>query len=159
MRKIKAWDETNKVMRMVEELTFDKDGTIHGCVHEEEGDDLGRMYMMGKPVEVKGQEKPDHIILIQHIGLFDRHKKEIYEGDIIGFIRRHDLLRFVVEFHYGMFTPRYITTGTIKAKHRLHECTKEGISLTGMPRNILTTNGSPWEIIGNRFENPELLNP
>lgn len=68
----------------------------------------------------------------QFIGLFDRNGKEIYEGDIdADKLNRHH----IVEYHHGGF---WISSIGIGYTERLHD-----------DRQI--------EIIGNIYDNPELL--
>ena len=68
------------------------------------------------------------LIPLQYTGFKDKNGKEIYEGDVLGFYK-HPKVRREIEWGFGGFD---------------------------LPGNI-GTNGSPWEIIGNKFENPELL--
>lgn len=76
--------------------------------------------------------------LMQYTGLKDKHGKEIYEGDIIRYEHSAvgSIVR-VVQYKYGM----YGVEGNVKG--------------TQIPfANILN---STREIIGNIYENPELL--
>lgn len=84
------------------------------------------------------------VIITEYTGLRDKHGKEIYEGDVIGHIAKG-----VVEFDkYIGFRIRWDTK---TAQVRREKC------LDGMPGN-LDTVGSPWEILGNIYESPELVN-
>lgn len=76
----------------------------------------------------------DNFILMQSTGLFDNNGKEIWEGDIISF-------RGVV-----VFDERFCMWG-IKSKEGI-------ISMLAEPKPPYLVNG---EVIGNIYENPELL--
>lgn len=85
-------------------------------------------------------------------GYFDRDNKEIYEGDVIDFCKSSPEKRYapsVIKFMHGAFcaikTPRI-------------DSTKFDFELDfGMPGNCVGS-GNPWIIIGNIYENPEVLN-
>ena len=74
-----------------------------------------------------------HCILMQFTGLKDKNGKEIYEGDIVCGMRG---VIGVCEFYHGRFAIKYF----------------EGIRLT-----FIYENKDDVEIIGNIYENPELL--
>ena len=78
-------------------------------------------------------QKLENVILMQYTGLLDKNGKEIYEGDIIKEIMC--VSPFSVVFLEGSFLA--------------HD--GEGPSL------YLTGDGLVFEIIGNIYENPELL--
>lgn len=78
----------------------------------------------------------------QFTGLYDCDGKEIYEGDIVEWEK--DGLMYVVKFWHGMF---YAS---------VEEC-NDGI-LGGFPLHVLTEyEDGKCEIIGNIYDNPELL--
>lgn len=81
-------------------------------------------------------------------GYVDRNNKEIYEGDIIDFIKSKDVKRYapkIIEFRHGAFCA--ICLG------KEFDWDRDA----GMPGNCVGS-GNPWVIIGNMYENPELLN-
>jgi len=86
--------------------------------------------------------KKDYFELMQFTGLKDKNKKKIYEGDILedtgenkSKIMGEGIIRYLVKFEEGCFT------------------LGNGIGL----RN-LTIYHNVLEVIGNIYENPELLN-
>ncbi|MEZ7602584.1 YopX family protein [Streptococcus sp. 27098_8_91] len=78
----------------------------------------------------------DEIELMQSTGLFDKNNKEIFEGDILG--TKDGLLNGVVEYRsdLGMWTNSLIRYNNFER---------------------LCTVANSREIIGNIYENPELL--
>ena len=80
--------------------------------------------------------------LLESTGLEDRNREEIYEGDIVRVRHRGGEFTGVVGSVPDMFGSRKL--------HPLHELLKKhGIS--GNPENL------EIEVLGNEFENPELL--
>ncbi|WP_457641412.1 YopX family protein [Persephonella sp.] len=77
----------------------------------------------------------DEIVLMQYTGLKDRNVREIYEGDIL---QRNNGSKYVVVFENGCFKLKPI------GKH-------SEIS------TIAYAKHEPIEIIGNIYENPDLL--
>ena len=87
------------------------------------------------------------MVIIQYTGLKDKNGKEIYEGDIVGFKRKeilHTLHHSVVEWD-DMKAGFFLT--------RVHMFPKKQDSSI---RNEFI-NAKNKEVIGNIYENPELL--
>lgn len=82
-------------------------------------------------------EWPEKYIPLQYTGLKDKHSKEIYEGDILKqqHVDSSDFEIHVVEYEDGDWSYTYWK--------------QEG----GWEPN------QEWEVIGNIYENPELLDP
>ena len=78
--------------------------------------------------------------LIQSTGLYDCERKEIWEGDVVA-RTDDDSIKLFIEFRLGGF----------RALFSVAE--EEGAHLT----QITHYSNSKWKVIGNRFENPELL--
>ena len=78
------------------------------------------------------------IPIMQYTGLHDKNGKEIYEGDIVRIIVNNNIEKICkVEFKNGIF-------GVMFSKNK---------DLTAFPHFCNTT----FEIIGNIYDNPELL--
>lgn len=74
-------------------------------------------------------------ILMQSTGLVDKNGKEIFEGDIVHAYGEDTYLIGVIEYFDNAYC--------IKSKNGIY--------------NLLWTNAEQYEIIGNIYENPELL--
>ena len=81
----------------------------------------------------------DEIVLMQSTGLFDKNGKEIFEGDIVDYKGR----KAIIKWHgsYASFIYRFID----KPKERKAEWSPLYLTYLHV------------EIIGNIYENPELL--
>ena len=82
--------------------------------------------------------EPEHNEFMQFTGLLDRHGKEIYEGDVIFFVDNEG--KKIIEFKDGEFT---INKGMASMRDVISIDEKN--------------NGVNIEIIGNIYENPDLL--
>ena len=86
----------------------------------------------------------EHLVIMQSTGLFDRNSKEIFEGDIIAngpdvmCMKRHNTLGFYVEKKGRV---EFIADGAV-----LDEFEEDAKEIA-----------DSLEIIGNVYENPELL--
>lgn len=97
------------------------------------------------------------VILMQYTGLKDKNGREIYEKDIVEIKHTYDYMAFdgyerswtitkgEVAFNYAGFDVKYLD--------RDGEPVWSGITLM----ECLSDMVSEWEVIGNIFENPELL--
>lgn len=95
-----------------------------------------------KTIEVRS--KDDKTIVMQSTGLKDKNDKEIYEGDIIKYKR----------YNYGFTytdTVGYGTVGLIKNNDKI------GLISTFAGMSIENIDLSSVKVVGNIYENPELL--
>lgn len=84
----------------------------------------------------------DKLVLMQFTGLYDRHGKEIYEGDILQWDNGYDhcAYRSVVEFEDGKFISKRERIGI---KEEIKEYSESGTAYD-------------FIVVGNIYENPEL---
>ena len=84
----------------------------------------------------------EDIILMQSTGLKDKNGKEIFEGDILGFETNEGILNVNVfwDSKYALFM----------FESKIHNEEELLAELVG-------NNTYPFEIVGNIYENPELL--
>lgn len=150
MREIKfrAWDkEYNKMWFMGQEgesigdWTFQTYFNKKGCFEAV----IFRCFDNGAGLENKDIKLP----IMQYTGLKDKNGKEIYEGDILKeqitkeSIYPEENIFYVVIFNDGMFT-----TKTLYLNYN---------SLSGIDCMGISGKNKTSEVIGNIYENPELL--
>ena len=128
--KYRAWHKTWEDMCKVKRIRFDDDGNVTRVLVK------GRELVKG--VNFGSDTRLDEIELMQSTGLFDKNGKEVFVGDIIK-CTRGCLHEVYIEKEYG------------------------GTYIGGMPAIYLKgiREGYAWtgdeKIIGNIYENPELL--
>ena len=76
------------------------------------------------------------LIPLEYTGLHDKNGREIYEGDIVSFEKRGEIRRMVIEYNEGW-------------------CIWEPLSWEPIPGHSACPY--EYEVIGNIYENPELL--
>lgn len=86
----------------------------------------------------------NEVDLMQYTGLKDKTNKEIYEGDVL---MQYDGTKRVVGFKHGSFV--YTNIPKLNQAHNTFS-----MFWTEFENRI----SEEWEIIGNIYENPELLN-
>jgi uncharacterized phage protein (TIGR01671 family) len=139
MREIKfrVWDKKNKQMYYGYEpnrpnmITFD--GEI--CAQTLKG-----MDMYGNPLAKMDYYPQERFILMQYTVRKDKNKNEVYEGDIL---QREGEWSIRIEFEKGIFFVRDL--------NRIRYINK----ITNIPMALFEIE--KYEIIGNIYQNPELL--
>lgn len=93
--------------------------------------------------EIELHPRDENIILMQSTGLFDRNGKEIFEGDIVQFEDCYEVSDFL-----------YINTGIIEwCQGGFHVTNRDSVLM----EDLLDGDSLDVIIIGNIYENPELL--
>lgn len=127
--KFRAWDKITKQIFEVREIDFMAiERNVYGLITYKS--------ILGGVNESLSFRSFDNIELMQYTGLKDKHNTDIYEGDIIRF---GDGEIVEVVFFCGAFMPK------------LNKC--QGITINDNSKPIWQDG----EIIGNIFENKELL--
>ena len=130
--KFRAWDKEEKVLYQVEEIFFRDDGTI--CA-------------VNRPDITWKDQKFELVDLMQYTGLKDRNGKEIYEGDI---------LKHSDTFYPDVNQPEYFEVRYVMAPFGGYVACKEDGPKRLVAR-LFDDDGYQTEVIGNRWENPELV--
>ncbi|WP_314436904.1 YopX family protein [uncultured Streptococcus sp.] len=124
----RAWHKTWEELEKVKRIRFDDEGDVTTVLFE------------GKILGV--DTHADKIVLMQSTGLVDKNGKEIFEGDILAFETNDEVINVNVfwdeEHALFMFESK---------KYNEQEPLVE----------LVENNTYPFEIIGNIFEKPELL--
>lgn len=144
MRKIKfrAWDETKKLMLTVTDIAWDyRDGkglaeimciNPSGCEYD--------------PFEYR----PEHVKLLQFTGLKDCNGVEIYEGDII---HSGDSKKLLLKGHRGYVVFEDASFTVERRQHKVPYNHDKYLPYLDWPSESF----EQCKIIGNVYENPELL--
>lgn len=131
--KFRAWDKDSKVMREIQHLVWAEDNLIAHCPPR------GHEFSEWFTVILNGWEYQ----IMQSTGLKDKNGVEIYEGDILKlhaiFLAPDD------KIGYLEYSPKY-GYSIIFEGNRLYR-----------QEYWASTNKLNYEVIGNIYENPELL--
>ena len=127
--KFRCWDTENKEMLKVQELDFED--TFYG----------GRLSI--RTDKYNDYFDMEDMVLMQYTGLKDKNGNEIYEGDIVFIKGETKLLDITGKVEYSNILAQFIITNTgsiVNEAEPLGDYEEEDI-----------------EIIGNVYDNPELL--
>lgn len=130
--KYQAWIEPTRKMKMVTTLMFDGEGKLIGVKAPDTP--------VGECVNINS------VRLRQFTGLHDKNGKEIYEGDI----SESDGVLYQVTWsdRGAMYGVKIIKTDSVLTR---------GLTFPLQPYVIEGTKECNFEIIGNIYENPDLL--
>lgn len=123
---------------------------VHRSKHWREPDDRYFIIFDGEfQYDVYDGEEVDPDTVGQYTGLTDRKGHRIFEGDIVNHVGAHFPIRCLVKYGAGEFSHGY---------HKYMGWVMEDIEDEEWDKfNCNDVDG--FEIIGNMFDNPELLNP
>ena len=135
--KFRAWNKIWKMMSLVDKIEFEDGKPVSVSTTIEASD-------FNHTDEWSDYEVGNEIIVQQYTGLKDKNGKEIYEGDIVRTEAKvHSNCK--VTFHQGVFG----LVGGDSGHYPLRDFTNTCTSISDI--SILL------EVIGNIFENPELI--
>ncbi len=148
--KFRAWHKLgNKFIEKPTIIFSPEDGGFAGCQTSIHGDNYGAGPFSSNQFYTK-----DNIIIQQYTGLKDKNEKEIYEGDILKICFRDEdscMDATIEEIAQVYFHPNLCVMGL---KSNIYY--KEFTSLLHITEKYVPLE--TIEIIGNIFENPELIN-
>lgn len=134
--KFRAWKKAGKELGRVGQITFELDGSV-SCVLFK-----GKFLDFNVPI--------NEIVLMQSTGLKDKNGKEIFEGDVVS---RNSGMPSVVEFGKWIYEEDF----GYKIKNigfYLNSSYDDDEFFQAMDYEDIRKN---YEVIGNIYENPELL--
>ncbi len=135
MREIKfrAWDKFNKVMTYSE-----KNYPLSKYSIEFNWKNNNKMSLLMLIDPRYGEMREFDADIMQYTGLIDKNGKEIYEGDIVRHFKRdkEKLLKIEISSGYGVYAQENDTTKRLIGRSNTHLY---------------------YEVVGNIYENPELL--
>lgn len=92
--------------------------------------------------EIELHPRDESIILMQSTGLYDKNGKEIFEGDILGVDTDEEIVNLNIYWD---------------SKHALFMFESKKYNEKDLLAELVEDNTYPFAIIGNIYENPELL--
>jgi len=137
--KFRAWDEDGRQMMTVH--TWSNPTLVVLDYRNMENPYFNKMACPQR--EIKNW-KEKNIVLMQYTGLKDKNGKEIYEGDILG-VKTKAIPYLIVKWDNDK--SRFMTHG--------HNFSNK----TNFRESMQKTKARKFEVIGNIYENPELLTP
>ncbi|WP_278559081.1 YopX family protein [Streptococcus constellatus] len=127
--KFRAWDKKSKQIKNVEAINLSSRQVV---LSEKALLEMGGMWSVCDMPTLL-----DDVILMQSTGLFDKNGVEIFEGDVVG-MRKHILAN---QHYYEVFKHR---GGTFRLRNKFYGCE-------------LWLRHEHCEVLGNIYENPELM--
>lgn len=154
--KFRAWDKKDRVIREVYGVMFKRISNKGN-----RGEDMVEMhcsdYEGSRAIILSHFERPaSEVELMQFTGLLDKNGKEVYEGDILRIPAKDEYEKttynsFEVFWHDNDATPT--DCGLVLGRLKPHGNSAGGYSgYKLIPRDV-----SKMEVIGNIYENPELV--
>lgn len=131
--KFRAWDKFNKVMTYSE-----KNYPLSKYSIEFNWKNNNKMSLLMLIDPRYGEMREFDADIMQYTGLIDKNGKEIYEGDIVRHFKRdkEKLLKIEISSGYGVYAQEKDTTKRLIGRSNTHLY---------------------YEVVGNIYENPELL--
>ncbi|QNO01321.1 hypothetical protein [Lactobacillus phage Lbab1] len=150
--KFRAWDKVHECYLYDVQGAYD---TLSGCVKYEDGEDADYDEDC-----FAGFLDNEQYIVEQYTGLHDKNGREIYEGDLFehkfGYTVFDDPPHVEMGTEYGVVTfdnGQFVVSTPGWGGRNLYELLLLNGHLNDMPDSDLFT----MKVVGNKFENPELL--
>lgn len=137
--KFRAWDKENKTMLLITQMLFNQWWV--SCIPIIEHMQPSDIHKYGERNSFKNEQTDRHI-LMQYTGLSDKNGTPIYEGDIM----LHDDSNWGYDGEYDKKHDGYLRTVVPSMQAILND------EFDYEPYQLRY-----WEIIGNQYENPNLL--
>lgn len=157
MREIlfRAWDKKSKKMREIDSIAFNKDMDMFGCESVKLVNLWGYDIIEQKDIIVQREGKS--FVLMEYTGLKDKNGVKIFEGDIVKFENDIEEMciptigKCVFEQQECNFCLQYLVhNNTNQIAYRNIPISTHTIYLVDNPE-------FEYEVIGNIYDNPELL--
>jgi uncharacterized phage protein (TIGR01671 family) len=150
--KFRAWDAKKSIFVDEGEITFYFYGDSHIEVHP------NSITYIGDQVHNREPER-GRFTIQQYTGLKDKNGKEVYEGDILRRLpkdcwEKENFISFEVFYHGG--NQAEDSVGFQMNRTHFHGCIV-GYNMISAMKRFLPENVCKMEIIGNIYQNPELL--
>lgn len=146
--KFRAWDDKGKKWLLGYDL-----GTLGGFSM------FGEVMLFGEWSQVLQEtdlQEFDTIKLMQFTGLTDKNGVEIYEGDIVEFSDKWEWYRSTYGIKMRFADKKEHTK--LKAQYDAEPMERREVKIPDCYQELSTSDlKNYWEIIGNVFENPDLI--
>lgn len=152
--KFRAWSLMGDIkMQYIQELSYEKhsDGIVrvhfrgsHELIEKQKGDS----YVHSGFGAINCSEQPGYWALMQFTNLYDKENQEIWESDIVEYNKKLYEIRYFKEYGcYGMYD-----------RNKKRPLGRSGSSTKYEPYFMSAYHTKKMKKVGNKWENPELLN-
>ena len=109
--------------------------------------------------EWRNFDEHSDIHIMQSTGLFDRHGKEIWEGDVIEFVDKWEWYRssYAIKMLFANQEEKQLLKQKFDAAPMYRFAVEPFTADEGYNLSVYDNNQYRYEVVGNIFENPELL--
>lgn len=145
-KRFRVWDKERKAL-VQHPTKVDHDGDNYGPFKQDETVEYSDVFTIQDLIRMRHVCRPEvfnKLIIYQDTGIVDKNSRDIFEGDII------------VDHGYTIYPDRNLV-GFVTASHVAAGWTISS-PMNGYRRtNLILSKVNQYEVIGNIFENPDLL--